>query len=282
MIQSMTGFGSAERDVFKVEVRSLNHRYLDIYVRMPTVLIEQEMAVRNIVKKRFLRGKIDLFITFSNKKPTKMTINKDLAKEAFNAFSELQKDLNIGGSLDISFFSGYRDLLLMEEPSYNIDDMFVALDEALNKLEEMRKAEGEALINELKMRIKKIEEICREIEILSKDRASKIKDNLLKRIREIEAELPLDEARIHQEVLFIAQKGDISEEIERLKSHINQFQKSLSAGESVGRKLDFIIQEMNREANTIASKVDDVSIISKTVDIRVEIEKMREQVQNIQ
>lgn len=282
MIQSMTGFGSAERDVFKVEVRSLNHRYLDIYVRIPTVLIEQEMAVRNIVKKRFLRGKIDLFITFSNKKPTKMTINKDLAKEAFYAFSELQKDLNIGGSLDISFFSGYRDLLLMEEPSYNIDDMFVALDEALNKLEEMRKAEGEALINELKMHIKKIEEICREIEILSKDRASKIRDNLLKRIRDIEAELPLDEARIHQEVLFIAQKGDISEEIERLKSHINQFQKSLSAGESVGRKLDFIIQEMNREANTIASKVDDILIIDKTVDLRVEIEKMREQVQNIQ
>jgi uncharacterized protein (TIGR00255 family) len=282
MIQSMTGFGSAERDVFRVEVRSLNHRYLDINVRMPSLLIEQEMTVRNIIKKRFLRGKIDLFITFSDKKSTKVTINKDFARDVFNAFSELQKDLNIAGSLNIDFFSGYRDLLLIEEPAYNVNDMFAALDEALNKLEEMRKAEGEHLLNELKIHISKIEEIWEEIKELSKNKVFLLKDSLLRRIRELAVELPLDETRVVQEVLFMAQKSDISEELERLKSHIGQFQKSFIEGESIGRKLDFIIQEMNREANTIASKVDDAIIINKTIDLRVEIEKMREQVQNIQ
>lgn len=282
MLQSMTGFGSSERGIFKVEVRSLNHRYLEISVRMPTTLMEQEINIRNIIKKRIKRGKLDVFVTISDKKNIRLTVNKDLAKQVYNAFSELQKDLNLSGVLDIGFFSGYKELFLIEEPSLDIQDMYEALEDALSNLEQMRKAEGEALSIELIGHLKKIEDICSKIKDIAKDRTVWLRDNLLKKIKDITADLTLDEVRIAQEVIFLAQKSDVSEELERLKSHIEQFRSSLTIDGSVGKKLDFIIQEMNRETNTIASKTDDLEIIRNIVDLKLELERMREQVQNIQ
>lgn len=278
----MTGFGGSERGIFKVEVRSLNHRYLEISVRLPTTLIEQEINIRNIIKKRIKRGKIDVFVTISDKKNIRLTVNKDLARQVYNAFSELKKDLNLSGSLDIGFFSGYKELFLIEEPSLDIQDMYEALEDALSSLEQMRKAEGEALSIELIEHLKKIEDICSKIKDIAKDKTVWLRDNLLKKIKDITADLTLDEVRIAQEVIFLAQKSDISEELERLKSHIEQFRSSLTIDGSVGKKLDFIIQEMNRETNTIASKTDDLEIIRSIVDLKLELERMREQVQNIQ
>lgn len=282
MLQSMTGFGGSERGIFKVEVRSLNHRYLEISVRVPTSLIEQEINIRNIIKKRIKRGKIDVFVTISDKKNIRVNVNKDLARQVYEAFSELQKDLNLPGSLDIGFFSGYKELFLVEEPSVDIQDMYEALEDALSNLEQMRKAEGEALSIELMDHLNKIEGICSKIKDKAKDRTIWLRDNLLKKIKDITADLTLDEVRIAQEVIFLAQKSDISEELERLKSHIEQFRTSLTINGSVGKKLDFIIQEMNREVNTIASKSDALEIIRDIVDLKLELERMREQVQNIQ
>lgn len=281
MIQSMTGFGSAVVDEFKVEVRSLNHKYLDISVRMPSFLIEHEIPVRNLVKAKFERGKIDVNIFLTDKRQAGIRINKELAKEIHEAFSELKRDLSMPGSLDINFFSGYRELLLSEEPQYKTDTLYEAVNAALSKVEEMRKNEGESLGKELAERLNNLEKIHAKIEESAKDVAHNCKDKLLKKIAELVPDLSVDEAKLSQEVAFLAQKSDITEELARLKSHMQQFSSSLSL-DSAGRRLDFLLQEMNREANTIASKVDEVQIINMTIEIKTEIERLREQVQNIQ
>lgn len=282
MIQSMTGFGAAEREGFKVEIRSLNHRYLDISVRMPSTLMEHEIPVRNIIKERFARGKFDITILFADERQMKVSINKELAKGMYNAFADLQKDLRLSGSLDIGFFSGYKDILASEYPEYNTDALYSAINDAASKIEEMRKNEGEALRKDLLNHLVKIENIYIEIQGLSQNIVPKYREMLLTKIEELAPDLSLDETRLAQEVVFMAQKSDISEELARLSSHIKQFRSALSSGDAIGRKLDFILQEMNREANTIAAKIDDVRIITLTIDLKTEIEKIREQVQNIQ
>lgn len=277
----MTGFGSAVVDEFKVVVRSLNHKYLDISVRMPSFLIEHEIPVKNLIKTKFERGKIDVNISLSDKRQSGIRINKELAKEIHEAFSELQRDLSMQGSLDINFFSGYRELLLTEEPQYKTDALYEAVNTALSKVHEMRKNEGESLRNELAERLNNLAKIHAKIEESAKDVAHNCKDKLLKKIAELVPDLSVDETRLSQEVAFLAQKSDIAEELARLKSHIQQFSSSLTQN-AVGRRLDFLLQEMNREVNTIASKVDDVQIINMTIEIKTEIERLREQVQNIQ
>jgi uncharacterized protein (TIGR00255 family) len=278
----MTGFGAAEREGFKVEIRSLNHRYLDISVRMPSTLMEHEIPVRNIIKERFARGKFDITILFADERQMKVSINKELAKGMYNAFADLQKDLRLSGSLDIGFFSGYKDILASEYPEYNTDALYSAINDAVSKIEEMRKNEGEAIRNDLLNHLVKIENMYIEIQGLSQNIVSKYREMLLTKIEELAPDLSLDETRLAQEVVFMAQKSDISEELARLSSHIRQFRSALSSGDAIGRKLDFILQEMNREANTIAAKIDDVRIITLTIDLKTEIEKIREQVQNIQ
>lgn len=281
-MQSMTGFGAAERDGFKVEVRSLNHRYMDISVRMPSVLMEHEIPVRNIIKERFARGKFDVNISFADKRQMKMTVNKDMAKGIYDAFSDLQKELSLPGDFNIDFFSGYRELLMAEEPEYDTHALYNALNDAVSKVEEMRRTEGETLKKEMESRLKRLEGIHGEIEGLSKGLVVHYKDALAKKIAELVPNLSIDETMLAQEVAIMAQKSDIAEELARFRSHIQQFQSALSNGDVIGRKLDFILQEMNRETNTVASKMDDVRIINLSIEIKTEVEKLREQVQNIQ
>lgn len=281
-MQSMTGFGAAERDGFKVEVRSLNHRYMDISVRMPSVLMEHEIPVRNIIKERFARGKFDVNISFADKRQMKMTVNKNMAKGIYDAFSDLQKELSLPGDFNIDFFSGYRELLMAEEPEYDTDALYNALNDAVSKVEEMRRTEGETLKKEMESRLKRLEGIHGEIEGLSKGLVVHYKDALAKKIAELVPNLSIDETMLAQEVAIMAQKSDIAEELARFRSHIQQFQSALSNGDVIGRKLDFILQEMNRETNTVASKMDDVRIINLSIEIKTEVEKLREQVQNIQ
>ncbi len=281
-MQSMTGFGAAERNGFKVEVRSLNHRYIEISVRMPSVLMEHEIPVRNIIKGRFARGKFDVNISLADKRQLKMGINKELAKGIYDAFSDLQKELTLPGSLNIDFFSGYRELLVAEEPEYDADALYNALNDAVSRVEEMRRTEGETLKKEMESSLKRLADMRNEIEGLSRGLAAHYRETLSKRIAELVSNLSIDETRLAQEVAIIAQKSDITEEMARFRSHIQQFLSALSNGDVIGRKLDFLLQEMNRETNTIASKMDDVRIINLSIEIKTEIEKLREQVQNIQ
>jgi uncharacterized protein (TIGR00255 family) len=282
MIQSMTGFGTAEKDGFKAEVRSLNHRYIDISIKIPSFLAEHEMPLRNLIKERFSRGKFDIIISLTDKQREKVGVNKELAKEIYDTFSELQKELSIPGSLNIDFFSGYRELLISEKSLFNTEMLYDAINDALSQVETMRNAEGEGICKEMLKCIKKLEDIQGEINRRAKEIASTYKENLTKKIADLLLGAPIDEARIAQEAAILAQKSDVTEEISRLLSHIRQFRAYLSSHEAVGRRLDFLLQEMNREANTIASKVGDIDIINLTIEIKVEIEKLREQVQNIQ
>lgn len=282
MIRSMTGYGSAEKEGFKVEVRSLNHKYNDVSVRMPSFLMEHETTIRKLIKEAFERGKIDVAVSLTDKRQKKVKVNTALAMEMYNAFALIQQELDLPGSLDIGFFSGYRELLLTEESENNADALFEALKEAISKVEEMRKIEGSALEKELLQRLGIVKERRDSIEASSKNMIIAYKEKLSRRIAEVIQNAPLDETRMAQEIAFIAQKGDISEELARLGSHIRQFGTFLSSNDSVGRRLDFLCQELNREANTIAAKVDDVDIINLTLDIKAELEKLREQVQNIQ
>jgi uncharacterized protein (TIGR00255 family) len=281
-MQSMTGFGAAERDGFKVEVRSLNHRYIEISVRMPSGLMEHEIPIRNIIKGRFARGKFDVNISFADKRQMKMGINRELAKGIYDAFSDLQKELTLPGSLSIDFFSGYRELLIAEEPEYDTDALYNALNDALSMVEEMRRTEGEAIKKEMESSLKRLEDMHNEIEVLSQGLAVHYRETLSKKIAELVSNLSIDETRLAQEVAIMAQKSDIAEELARFRSHVQQFRSALSNGDVIGRKLDFLLQEMNRETNTVASKMDDVKIINLSIEIKTEIEKLREQVQNIQ
>jgi uncharacterized protein (TIGR00255 family) len=278
----MTGYGAAEKEGFKVEVRSLNHKFLDVSVRIPSYLMEHEMTVRKMVKDSFERGKVDVTISLADKRQKKVKVDPELARDMHKAFSDIQKELGLPGKLDINFFAGFREVLLSEEPDANTDAIFEALKEAISKVEEMRWAEGKALLQELKQRLDTVEQKRREVDTAAKDVVPLYREKLAKRVAELMTTGVPDENRLAQEIAFIAQKADISEEIARLESHIRQFDKSLASDAPIGRRLDFLCQEMNREANTMASKVDDIVITNLALDIKAELEKIREQVQNIQ
>lgn len=278
----MTGFGASEKDGFKVEIRSLNHKHLDISVKMPSALLEHDMAIRNMVKDYFARGKFDVGISITDRQQIKVGVNIELARNIHSAFSELQKNLSLPGNIGIDFFSGYRELIITEEPEYNSDALYQAILDALSKLQAMRNAEGENLKNELSKRISGLQRLSDEIETEAKNSSLRRKESLQKKINDITPDISIDESRLAQEIAFLAQKSDITEEITRLRSHVQQFTSVLSEGGHAGRKFDFILQEMHREVNTIASKSDDIKIINRTIEMKTEIEKLREQAQNIQ
>jgi uncharacterized protein (TIGR00255 family) len=282
LIKSMTGYGSAEMEGFKVEVRSLNHKYLDVSVRMPSWLMEHEIAVRKLVRESFERGKIDVSISQTDRRKKNIKVDADLARDMYNAFAGLQKELSLPGSLDINFFAGYRELIVSEEPETGSEPIFEALKEAISKVDEMRGVEGLSLEQELRQRLELIAGRQKEIAETAKDFLPVYRDRLLKKVSELMYNGVPDEAKMAQEIAFIAQKADITEEITRLNSHIRQFLTFLSSNASIGRRLDFLCQELNREANTIASKIDDISIVNLALDIKAEVERLREQVQNIQ
>lgn len=282
MTRSMTGYGAAEREGFKVEVRSLNHRYLDVNVRMPSFLMEHEMPVRSFIKDRFARGKIDITISLAGKRQVRVRANKELAKEMYDTVLDLQKTLSIPGSLDIGFLSWCREFLFTEEPSCSADDLFDALSDAVARVDEMRIKEGEAIRTELESHAGLVESLRAEVEELSRGMAAAHKEVLSRKVSELLAGVPVDEGRLAQEIALLAQKSDITEELARLRSHMRQFGSFLGSGKAIGRKLDFLMQEMYRETNTIASKVDDIRIINLAIEIKTGIEKLKEQVQNIE
>lgn len=282
MIQSMTGYGSAESKGFKVEVRSLNHRYIDVNVKMPSFLMEHEMRIRNLIKEQFARGKFDISISLTDKRQFKVRANKEFAKDIYETILDLQKSLSIPGSLDIGFLSWYREFLLIEEPTFSADDLYDALRDAVALVEEMRGKEGEALKKELEFHAGQVGALSAEVEVLSRGMAMAHKEVLSRKVAELVSAVTIDETRLAQEIAMLAQKSDITEELARLQSHIRQFNAFISGGGAIGRKLDFLMQEMHREANTITSKADDIRIINLTIEIKTGIEKLKEQVQNIQ
>jgi uncharacterized protein (TIGR00255 family) len=278
----MTGFGSSSNNSFTVEIRSLNHRYLDIFVKLPSYMNRHDIALRNILKEKFQRGRIDVTVSVAHEKGVLLTINKEMAKSLYTAMLEVQKEIGIPGEVGMDVLAGIRELYTEQEPEYNADDLFAAFHESVSNLEQMRMREGALLTEELLKRLEVLKKMNSRVQSLAPDEVLRWRQKFIERLRLIlDAEM-IDNSKIVQEAALMAEKLDIAEEINRLENHMKQFGEILKKETIIGRKLDFLLQEMGREVNTLAYKSGDYAISNIVVEMKTEIEKMREQAQNLQ
>jgi uncharacterized protein (TIGR00255 family) len=281
-LQSMTGYGAAETKGVRVEMRSLNHRHTDITLRAPSLFAAYEVPIRSRVKERFSRGKFDVSVSVTAAQNVQIRPNIHIARALHEAFLELQRELGVEGSPTLEMFSAYRDLFMTQEQEVDETTLMEVVGEALDRLHEMRRREGEILSGDLASCLTRLEALHRDIELRAADLPSCYRDSIARRVAELMVALPVDEARVAQEIAIAAQRMDISEELARLKSHMQQCRSLISAGGVVGRRLDFLVQELHRETNTISSKAADLGIVNAAVEMKTEIERLREQVQNIE
>jgi uncharacterized protein (TIGR00255 family) len=282
MIQSMTGFGSAEKESCRIEVRSINHRFLDVSMRAPSFLSQLEIPFRNIMKEFFSRGKCDISITVSGQEAVDLTINTEFIRKIYTAFGKLREELPIGGEIDVNGLLSLHNMFIETSPRYNIEKVTEIYRQALADLLKMRTAEGESLAAELREMVASLASMNETIRASCDRVLAEVKGKFSERLSILLEGRDIDENRILQEAAVIAARLDIAEELARIESHLKQFSSILLSGGIIGRKLDFILQELNREVNTIASKSADYEVSRITVEMKTVIEKMREQVQNIQ
>ena len=291
MIKSMTGYGrasdSSDAGELSIEIKSVNHRFRDISAKLPQKLSFLDNDIRKEIESVVTRGKVDAFISLENKGETRaMEVNLPLARGYYEAIKSLKKELSIEGDMTLSELASVKDIIRSAEAP--VDEasirslLFPVLSRALASLNEMRTREGETLKADLLDRISAIGTLSRQIEAKQPELTRLYAQKLEKRIAELSEAAPVDEGRIAQEVAIMTEKSDVTEEVVRLASHLKQVGEFLESKEPVGRKLDFLIQEMNREVNTIGSKSNDAEISRKVVEMKAEIEKIREQVQNIE
>ena len=292
MIKSMTGFGRCEvtenNRKFTVEMKAVNHRYLDANVKMPKKLNFFESSIRNELKNYISRGKVDLFITYEDlsENTTNVHYNKELAAEYLQYLRQIQQDFGLEDDIRVSTLSKYPDVFTMEENEGDEEEIWKELKKALDGAAEMfvqsRITEGENLKNDL---IAKLDGMLRLVDFIA-ERSPQIiaeyRQKLQDKVKEMLGDNTVDEARLVTEVTIFADKVCVDEEMVRLRSHVETTKAALLAGGSIGRKLDFIAQEMNREANTILSKSNDLEISNVGIELKTEIEKVREQIQNIE
>lgn len=292
MIKSMTGYGRGSFEQsgrsFNVEIKSVNNRYLDIFIRLPRGINTLEDRIRKYVATKVYRGKIDVYINQEKFGEDDVAVNVDenIAAAYYNALKTLKERFGLNEEITLSQLTNYPDVISMEKKEEDIEviwDILVkALDQAIELFLEMRSNEGTKLGKDIKERCQLIKTKVEEIENRSSGVVDEFREKIKVRITEYLKEIEIDEARLLNEVAFFADKSSITEEIVRLKSHISQLENTLSDRDTIGRKLDFLIQEMNREINTIGSKANDLYITNIVVDVKSELEKIREQVQNIE
>jgi uncharacterized protein (TIGR00255 family) len=289
-MKSMTGFGrsTVESDLGRIEIeaRSENHRFLDINFQFPEAISSIEPSFTDIVKKFISRGKIRITIMAEGFKDKFPVINTRLAKEFLKALESLRKELGIKERIRIEHILMARELFYFVEKKTiskeDLDKIEKALREAMKRLDEMRKSEGKKLKTDLKQRALIVEKLTQTIEAKREDFTKELAEKLGERVKELLKDMQIEEPRLYQEVAFLAERSDITEEMVRLKAHINKFKETFNKNGSIGRELDFLLQEMNREAGTISAKSKDAEISHLIVELRSEIEKMREQAQNIE
>lgn len=293
MIKSMTGYGksilSLENREYQVEIKSVNHRYLDINIRMPRILSYLEEDIKKQISQKIKRGKIDVFINFENnsQEGRNIKINKELAKIYINQLKELAREENISSNIEVIDISKFPDVLTVkidEEDERIKNEIIDVTRQATDKIVQMRTIEGKKISQDLLTRIKEIENNIQEISQKSTGLIEEYIVKLEKRIKEILNLKEIDEVRLAQEVVIYADKCSIEEELTRMRSHIDQFKNIIDSDDNgtIGKKLDFIIQEMNRETNTIGAKANNLEITNRVVDIKTQLEDIREQVQNIE
>lgn len=292
MIKSMTGFGRCEKvtEEYKlsVEMKAVNHRYLDMSIKMPKKFNYFEAGIRNLLKNDIQRGKVDVFINYEDYTENKMSLkyNASLAAEYMEYFKKVEEQFGIANDIKVSVLSRMPEVLTMEEVPDDEDSMWKILsevvEEAADSFVESRVREGEHLKNDLLGKLDYMLEQVAFIEERSPRVVAEYRMKLEEKVHELLESASIDEGRIATEVTIFADKICVDEETVRLRSHIEHTRKELLAGGSVGRKLDFIAQEMNREANTILSKANDLEISEHAIILKTEIEKVREQIQNIE
>lgn len=294
MIRSMTGYGRAEAVLagrkFAVEMKSVNHRYLEISLRLPGMLLPLETDMKKKIGERFFRGRIEATVRVdgdgSAEDGGRLVLNLPLARNYHDLLCQLKKELQLGGEVSLAMMTGLRDVFVptetVQNPAALWEGLSKTLDEAMGTLMEMREKEGESLKRDLTARLSLIDGILGAIAGRAPQVVCEYQKRLGDRIRELTGGMTLDESRLLQEVAIMAEKSDITEEIVRFRSHIGQFTDLLTIGDGSGRKIDFLIQEMGREVNTIGAKSCDAEISRNVIEIKSELAKLREQVQNIE
>ena len=292
LIKSMTGYGRSVQNLggreFTVELRSVNNRYLDCSVRLPRILSFAEDAVKQAVKKSVSRGKVDVFITLRSEggEETAVSLNENVVSGYLAAMNQMVTKFGVKDDISVSALSRLPEVFLVEKPQVDeeqlLTDLMTVLDAALAGYDAMRVTEGAALDADLRSRGKTILELVSQVEAGNGQTVIDYRARLEAKLREVLENTAIDESRILTEAAIFADKVAVDEETVRLRSHLQQMESMLSTGGAVGRKLDFLLQEMNREANTIGSKCTDVNLARIVVDIKAELEKIREQTQNIE
>ena len=292
MIKSMTGFGrcevqEADRKI-TVEMKSVNHRYLDVNIKMPKKLNFFEAAMRNELKNYIQRGKVDIFITYEDYTESNVCVknNKELAAEYLKYLNQMSEEFGLDNDIRVSALSRYPEIFTMEEQTIDEEALWQLLDRAIKGAAEgfveTRIKEGENLKNDL---CEKLDGMLAHVDFIterSPEIIAEYKQKLTDKVKELLEDTKIDESRLLMEVTIFADKVCVDEELVRLRSHIEATKDALIKGGSIGRKLDFIAQEMNREANTILSKSSDLEISNRAIELKTEIEKVREQIQNIE
>lgn len=288
----MTGFGKRESlcqdTMIGVEVRAVNHRFCEISVRLPKLVSHMELSLKELVKEMCARGRVDVTVTLNGAGSSGRTVRMDrvVAKRYYQALRDLQKEFQLGGTIDVNVLAGFRDIFTFQEESVSVEDlskMVLGLTrQALQELEKMRQKEGAALKRDLAARIQTMAGRVKEVEAKVPLAVQGYAERLQTRVTKLLSEDAVNLDRIAQEAVLFAEKSDVTEEVTRLSSHFAQFRSALKEKEAVGKRLDFLLQEMGREVNTIGSKANDADISKHVVELKSELEKVREQVQNVE
>lgn len=292
MLKSMTGYGRGEvagngRSLL-VEVRSVNNRYLDCGVRIPRVYTCAEDGIVKRVKNTITRGKVDVFVTIENtaEVPVTVTLNEGVAAGYKQALESMAEKFGLESDLSPALLSRFPDVFRVEKVPEDLEslttELYRAAELALADFDAMRAREGQKLADDLSERLDTLEAYTKKVEERSPERVTAYREKLTARIQEVLADRQIDESRILTEAAIFADKVAVDEETVRLHSHIAQFRGMIESGSPIGRKLDFLVQEMNRETNTIGSKANDLEMSTMVVDMKAELEKIREQIQNVE
>lgn len=291
MIKSMTGYGKSSLSInsreYQAKIKTVNHKYVDTTIRIPRIISYLEDDVRKLITSKLKRGKVDVLITFDNfnKDDNEIKINKELAKMYIDSFKDLAQEENLSTNIDVTEITKLPDVVIVKS---NIDEeqikteLLQVVENAVNNLIEMRQYEGNRISGDILDKISQIEEKNEEIFSLSTGLIHEYVVKLEARIKELLKTEELDKSRLMQEVVIYADKCSVEEEVTRLRSHISQLRELINSEEPTGKKMDFVIQEMNRETNTIGSKANNLEITNRVVDIKTILEDIREQVQNIE
>lgn len=293
MLKSMTGFGQGEagdnQHKIRIEIRSINHRYLEISAKMPGTLKSFERKAFDELKKKFSRGKFELFLNLDSNttEPLKeIEVDLKLAESYIKALKELRDIYSLSGEITVSDIAKQRDIFVLKESQDDescIENLFEsALSQAISTIRESRISEGIIIEKDMKGRVLEILRFIQQIDEKKESLLLAYKDKLLERIKKISSGIEIDPAKIEEQVVLFAEKSDITEEVLRAKTHLEKFLELFEENEPVGRKMDFYIQEINREINTMSSKSSSVIISETAVTVKAELEKIREQVQNVE